>query len=31
LQTLDDTRGTDPEYVRKLVRRFGLPPENASE
>jgi hypothetical protein len=30
-QTLDDTRGTDPEYVRKLVRRFGLPPENASE
>lgn len=26
-ETLDGTRGTDPEYVRKLVRRHGLPPD----
>jgi len=25
--TLDGTRGADPDYVRKLVRRHGLPPE----
>ena len=25
-ETLDGTRGTDPEYVRKLVGRHGLPP-----
>jgi hypothetical protein len=24
---LDGTRGTDPDYLRKLVRRHGLPPE----
>ncbi len=23
---LDGTKGTSPEYLRKLVRRFGLPP-----
>ena len=23
---LDGTEGTSPEYLRKLVRRFGLPP-----
>lgn len=26
-ETLDGTRGTDPEYVRKLVGRHGLPPD----
>lgn len=26
-ETLDGTRGTDPEYVRKLVARHGLPPD----
>ena len=26
-ETLDGTRGTDPEYVRKLVRRYRRPPE----
>lgn len=30
-ETLDGTRGTDPEYVRKLVRRFDLPPDNVPE
>ena len=25
--TLDGHRGADPEYVRKLVRRFGPPPD----
>jgi hypothetical protein len=25
--TLDGHRGADPEYLRKLVRRYGLPPE----
>jgi hypothetical protein len=25
-ETLDGTRGTDPEYVRKLVGRHGVPP-----
>ena len=29
-ETLDGTRGTDPEYVRKLVRRHGLPPDQPS-
>jgi hypothetical protein len=24
---LDGTRGTDPDYLRKLVRRHRLPPE----
>jgi hypothetical protein len=27
--TLDGTRGTNADYVRKLVRRFGRPPEDA--
>ncbi len=26
--TLDGNRGTDPDYVRKLVRRYGLPPRD---
>ena len=26
-EILDGTRGTDPEYLRKLVRRYGLPPD----
>jgi hypothetical protein len=26
-EMLDGTRGTDPDYVRKLVRRHGLPTE----
>jgi len=26
-ETLDGTRGSDPEYVRKLVRRHGRPPD----
>ncbi|MGC8635400.1 MAG: hypothetical protein ACP5VP_12245 [Candidatus Limnocylindrales bacterium] len=26
-ETLDGTLGTDPEYLRKLVRRHGRPPE----
>jgi hypothetical protein len=26
-ETLDGNRGTDPEYLRKLVRRYGLTPE----
>jgi len=27
LEMLDGTVGTDAEYLRKLVRRYGLPPE----
>lgn len=30
-QTLDGNVGTEPEYVRKLVGRFGLPPETMAE
>lgn len=26
-ETLDGTRGTEPDYLRKLVRKHGLPPE----
>jgi hypothetical protein len=29
--TLDGHRGADPEYVRKLVRRFGPPPDGPAE
>ena len=25
-ETLDGTRGTDPEYLRKLLGRHGMPP-----
>ncbi len=25
--TLDGVRGIDPDHLRKLARRFGLPPE----
>ena len=27
IDMLDGTRGTEPDYLRKLVRRHGLPPE----
>ncbi len=30
-EALDGTRGTDPEYIRKLVRRHGLPPDQLNE
>ena len=26
-ELLDGTRGADPDHVRRLVRRFGLPPD----
>jgi hypothetical protein len=26
-ESLDGERGIDPDYLRKLLRRFGLPPE----
>jgi hypothetical protein len=29
-EVLDGTRGTDPEYLRKLVRKHGLPPDHLS-
>lgn len=30
-ETLDRTRGTEPDYLRKLVRKHGLPPEWEAE